>query len=105
MTRWQVVFHPAVEGDLVAIQDDLRAFDPALPGRFVARMDEQVERIEMYPESGAALFGSYRRVLLTRFPYMIVYVVRRERVDVLAVLGVRRDPEWIEATVSRRDAP
>jgi hypothetical protein len=29
-------------------------------------------------------------------------VVRDDRIDVLAVIAVRRDPAWIEATVSQR---
>lgn len=75
MTRRPVVFHPGVEEDLASIYDYYEAFDPALPGRFETRVGEQVERIEMFPESGAVLFESYRRVLLKRFPYMAVYLV------------------------------
>ena len=59
-----LVFHPGVEDDLAAIYDYYEAFDPALPGRFEARLDQQVERIELFPESGPILFESYRRALL-----------------------------------------
>jgi plasmid stabilization system protein ParE len=97
-----IVFHPGVEDDLASIYDHYEGSDPALPGRFEARLDEQVERIEMFPESGAVLFDSYRRVLVKRFPYMAVYVVADDRIDVLAVISVQRDPEWVEATVSGR---
>ncbi|SFI50642.1 ParE toxin of type II toxin-antitoxin system, parDE [Nocardioides psychrotolerans] len=102
MTLRPVVFHPGVEDDLASIYEHYEAFDSSLPGRFEARLDDQVERIEMFPESGAVLFEPYRRVLLKRFPYMAVYVVRNDRIDVLAVIGVRRDPESIEAAVSGR---
>jgi hypothetical protein len=54
------------------------------------------------PESGLILFESYRRVLLRRFPHMAVYLVGANRIDVLAVVAVRRDPAWIETTVSER---
>jgi plasmid stabilization system protein ParE len=70
--------------------------------RFEARLEEQVERIETFPESGLILFESYRRVLLRRFPHMAVYLVGANRIDVLAVVAVRRDPAWIETTVSER---
>ena len=97
-----LVFHPGVENDLAAIYDYYEAFDPALPGRFEARLDEQVERIELFPESGPILFESYRRALLKRFPYMAVYLVGVDRIDVLAVVSVGHDPAWIEETVSGR---
>jgi hypothetical protein len=70
VTRLPLVFDPGVEDDIAAIHDRYEQLDPALPSRFEARLDEQVERIEMFPESGAFLFESYRRVLLKRFPYM-----------------------------------
>ena len=98
----RLVFHPRVFDDLEAIVDHYAAFDPALPARFRARLKEQTERIELFPDSGAPLFESYRRVLLDRFPYMAVYVVRGDRIELLAVLDTRRDPAWIEATVTGR---
>ncbi|MEE3126924.1 MAG: hypothetical protein VX494_06900 [Actinomycetota bacterium] len=76
--------------------------DPALPGRFRVRLMEQIERIELFPESGAILFESYRRALLKRFPYMAVYRAGAGRLELLAVVDVRRDPAWIEATIARR---
>ena len=49
---------------------------------------EQVERIELFPESGVILFEIYRRVVLHRFPYMAVYLVGDDRLDLLAVVNV-----------------
>lgn len=102
MTSRPFLFHPGVEDDLATIYDYYEAFDPALPGRFEARLDEQFERIELFPESGVILFESYRRVLLKRFPYMAVYLVGEGRIYLLAVINVRRDPEWIKVTVAGR---
>lgn len=102
MTQKLVFFHPAVEYDLADIYEHYGKFDPVLPDRFEVRLTEQVERLGVLPESGAVLFENYRRVLIKRFPYMAVYRVGDERVDVLLVVGARRDPEWIEATVSDR---
>jgi plasmid stabilization system protein ParE len=102
VTRRRLVFHPRVEEDLDAIVAHYAPLDPALPGRFRARLMEQIERIELFPESGAILFESYRRALLKRFPYMAVYRTSAGRLELLAVVDVRRDPAWIEATIARR---
>lgn len=48
------------------------------------------------------LFESFRRVPIKRFPYMAVYLVGDDRIDVLALINIRRDPAWITATVSGR---
>lgn len=102
MTRRALVFHPGVEDDLAAILDYYATFELALPSRFQASLHEQIERLELFPESRAILFESYRRVLLNRFPFMAVYLVGDDRIVVLALVNVRRDPASIEETVSRR---
>jgi hypothetical protein len=102
VTRRRLVFHPGVAEDLDVIVAHYAALDPALPGRFRGRLMEQVERIELFPESGAILFESYRRALLKRFPHMAVYLVGDDRLELLAVVEVRRDPALIEARVQRR---
>lgn len=61
---------------------------------------EQVERIELFPQSGAILFESYRRAPLKRFLHMAVYLVGDDRLELLAVVDVRRDPARIEATLA-----
>lgn len=102
MTRRRLVFHPRVEEDLDTIVARYAPLDPSLPGRFRGRLLEQIERIELFPESGAILFESFRRAPLKRFPYMAVYLVQGERLELLAVVDVRRDPAWIEATIAKR---
>ncbi|MHB1063021.1 MAG: type II toxin-antitoxin system RelE/ParE family toxin [Georgenia sp.] len=96
------MFHPGVEEDLDAVVAHYVALDPALPGRFRARLLEQVERIEQVPDSGALLFETYRRAVLRRFPHMAVYLVGHDRLELLVVVDVRRDPAWIEATIAER---
>lgn len=81
MTRRALAFHPGVEDDLAAILDNYETLDPALPGRFEAWLNEQIERLEVFPESGLILLESDRRVLLKRFPFMAVYVVGDDQID------------------------
>lgn len=104
MTRLPLVFHPGLEHELLAVLAHYESFDPALPVRFETGLDEQLDRIELWPESGGVLFESYRRVLVQRFPFMVVYDVRSDHVDVLALISVRRDPKSIEALVTERSA-
>lgn len=102
MTGGRLIFHPGVEGDLAAILDYYGSRDPALPARFRARLAEQLDRLESFPESGAVLFDSYRRVILKRFPYLVVYLLAADQILVLAVVSYRRNPAWVERTVSQR---
>jgi plasmid stabilization system protein ParE len=87
VTTRRLSFHPGVEQDLDAIVDYSRERDPALSAWFRTRFKVQVDRIVLFPESGTVLFGSYRRTRIHRFPYMQVYRVVDDRVEVLAVAG------------------
>ena len=102
MSRAVIVFHPAVEDEIAAIQAHYEQIDPVLPNRFESRLDEQVERLSMFPESGSVAFDVYRRVLVKRFPYMAIYRVARPRVEVLAIVSTRQDPATVEALVAER---
>lgn len=103
MTLFAVVFHPAVEGDLAAAYAHYHRIDPELPARFLTMLGDQIERLSLFPESGAPVFEGYRRVLVKRFPYLAVYRVIDGRVEVLALVSTRRDPDSIEATLEERD--
>jgi plasmid stabilization system protein ParE len=48
-------------------------------------------------------FGCFR-ALSARFPFGIYYLEDREQVRVIAVLDLRRNPNWIRTEVSRRGA-
>ncbi|GAA1828687.1 hypothetical protein GCM10009812_21570 [Nocardioides marinus] len=87
-----VVFHPAVEDDIAAIQAHYEQIDPVLPDRFESRLDDQVERLSMFPESGAVTFDVYRRVLVKRVPYIANYRVVHRWVEVSAIVSTRMTP-------------
>ena len=102
MTDRELILHPSVEADLESIAAYYAARDPALPSRFLARLGEQLDLLAVFPQAGAPYFEGYRRVLLRRFPFMAVYRTDERRTEVLAVLSIRRDPAWIEGTVTNR---
>lgn len=99
VTSRALVFHPEVEDDLASILDYYETFDPALPSRFEARLDEQIDRSELFPESGAILFESYRRVRSTGSCSWRSTSLATTGSNVLALVSVRRDPASIEETV------
>jgi plasmid stabilization system protein ParE len=59
---------------------------------FVARVREVLKQIGQTPELHAVIDRDVRRVVLRRFPYSILYRVRFDRVEVIAVFHSRRDP-------------
>ncbi len=104
VARSRLVYHPGAAADLEAIIEYFGGLDASLPARFRARFREQVDRLSEFPDFGALLFDEFRRVVIKRFPYMLVYRVRDAEVQVLAIVSFRRDPSWVRQAVSSRSA-
>jgi plasmid stabilization system protein ParE len=102
VARSRLVFHPEIVDDLGAIAAYYRELDRSLPARFRSRFREQLDRLTEFPDSGALLFGDFRRVVIKRFPYLLVYRIVSDRVFVLAIISFRRDPNWTRNLVSSR---
>lgn len=98
MTQHRLVFHPGVQADIEEIVAFYAERDPGLPARFRERLRGQVDVVLLFPTAGAVLFEEYRRVLLSRFPFMVVYLVSDQTVYV----HVRRDPAVLESQVANR---
>ncbi|HRO43151.1 MAG TPA: type II toxin-antitoxin system RelE/ParE family toxin [Flavipsychrobacter sp.] len=68
-----VIFHPLAEEEF---RNSFRYYEQQLPGlglRFEKEVEYNLERISEKPESFGFDFGTYRKVALDNFPFVIVY--------------------------------
>ena len=85
----QVEFFKAVE-----FYDDLAS---GLGGYFVDAFDTAISQISDFPDSGAPYLYGTRRTLLRGFPFAVVYRVKRDVVEVIALAHRSRKPDyWTE---------
>jgi plasmid stabilization system protein ParE len=65
--------------------------------QFLDDLDRSVRRVAAYPQSSAKIEEDFRRCLLSRFPYGIIYGIDSETVIVIAVAHLHREPRyWID---------
>jgi|SRR5215471_11330326 len=62
----------------------------------VLEIDRTLARISQNPEQFPLIRGDIRRALLRRFPYGIHFIVETDRVVILAVFHVKRNPRLLE---------
>ena len=91
MTR-QFVLRSRAEHDIRSAFDWYESQRAGLGAEFLAALRERLEAVRAYPESSPVLYRGIRRAVVSRFPYLVFYVVRPERVAVLAVLHHARNP-------------
>ena len=93
----EVRFHPAAAEEAEAAYRWYRERSPSASSAFLAALERAVLLISEAPERPASYLHATRRVLLRRFPFMIVYRVAGDEVQVIAVAHGRRRPGYWRA--------
>src|SRR5689334_12350584 len=91
MTR-RLVLRPRAENDIQSGFEWYESQRPGLGDEFLAAVREKLEAIRSFPESSPVIYRDVRRTVVSRFPYLVFYVVRPTQVSVLAVLHHARNP-------------
>jgi toxin ParE1/3/4 len=90
----RVVFSPEARDEFVEAE---RYYDEQLPGlggRFREEVRSALGRIRTWPLSCPIERGEVRRLILTRFPYKLLYSVESDHLYVLAVAHQHREPSY-----------
>jgi plasmid stabilization system protein ParE len=83
---------PAV-GDLRENTDFYDAQEPGLGDKFGQEVEHAISRIVRYPRAWFDLGGGFRRCQTHKFHCGVYYRIHRGRIEVLAVLDLRRSAE------------
>lgn len=88
-----IVLRPDAEDDLLEARDWYERRQAGLGDAFAEAVEVFFARIEAMPELYAVEFKGVRRGKLRRFPYVVYYRLREEKIEVIAVLhGARKSP-------------
>jgi toxin ParE1/3/4 len=89
--RLPVDFHPLARRDLTNIYTAYETEHPGLGQTFIEKTEALVERIGEWPRMYATIDGELRAARIKRFPYLFVYEVLDDRVQILCVSHAMRD--------------
>jgi plasmid stabilization system protein ParE len=88
------VFHPDAEVELHQAIEWYEAREPGLGLDFAAQVYASVQRALAFPLAWQEMGGDIRRALVHRFPYGVLYVPERDRVLIIAVMHLHRQPDY-----------
>lgn len=97
MPQFAVEFHPLAADEAEAAERWYRERNETASAGFRRELDRAVDLICERPEAGSPYFTSTRRFLLRRFPFFVVYRVRGDNVQIVAVAHARRRPGYWRA--------
>jgi plasmid stabilization system protein ParE len=90
-----VVFHPLAERELIAAAKFYETRASGLGANFIREVERTLTEIVTNPDAGNRFAGSkFRRRLLRRFPFGLVYQLDLENTLVIAVMHLRRRPGY-----------
>lgn len=93
-------FHPEAEAEFLEAIAYYEERAPGLGLDFSTEVRAAVQRIQAYPLAWQVLEGEIRRALVHRFPYGVLYAVEKNRIWIVAVMNLHRQPEyWQERLV------
>ncbi len=80
-----VTFTPAARRDLAHIRSFISQDSPRAASRLAVELVAACDRLEMFPERGRPGSVPGTRELTTVWPYVIVYRVRKDAVEILRI--------------------
>jgi plasmid stabilization system protein ParE len=99
----QWIVRPLAQADIEAAGTWYEQQQTGLGLRFIDVADQVLRRIRETPLQLPLIATEIRRALLHTFPYALYFRLTEERIVVLAVLHLRRDPRtWRERTQPSR---
>jgi len=96
-----VRFHDAARAEFLSEVQYYASISPKLAKRLARAVEQAIQLAARYPEMGSPYKHGTRRVFPRRFPFSVVYVVRKADVYVVAFAPFSRKPGyWATRTKS-----
>jgi plasmid stabilization system protein ParE len=92
-------FHPEAKAEFYAAIDYYEIVEVALGLDFSIEVFSTIQNIVDHPHAWPVLEDDVRRCLVHRFPYGVLYSIERDEVFILAVMHLRRDPDYWKSRV------
>ncbi|MCC7290441.1 MAG: hypothetical protein IT449_00095 [Phycisphaerales bacterium] len=88
----RLVLSSAAAFEIAEAAASYEATRPGLGRTFVRHIDRLFNHIRRYPESAPVIEAGFRRAVVYRFPFCVVYRVQPDAIQVIGVLTTRSDP-------------
>jgi len=97
-----VRFHPDAEAEMLDAAKWYERQQANLGKRFLSTIQDSLNRIEFNPLLFPLLEGDVRRCLAKSFPFAVLFRITPDVIAVMAVMHLRRDPDYWKARNSEQ---
>lgn len=78
------------------IADGMDYYNKQYPGlgyEFATEIKKSITAIKSYPKAWVKYYDSFRKCFVNRFPYAVLYEVRKESIIIFAVMHLKMSPK------------
>lgn len=93
-------FHPDAEAEMIEAAAYYESQQQDLGRRFLASVQDALNRIQVNPVLYPEVEGDVRRCLTKTFPYGVLFLIRPDEYVVIAVMHLHRDPGYWKMRVT-----
>lgn len=87
-------FHPEAESEFRQAIDYYEDREQGLGYDFSIEVFNTIRNIVNYPTAWPIIEEGMRRCLVNRFPYGVIYSIEQDEIFILAVMHLRRHPDY-----------
>jgi plasmid stabilization system protein ParE len=87
-------FHPEAENEFLDAIEYYEMREDGLGRDFSREVYRAIELVVEFPEAWSEYTLGTRRYLTNRFPYSLVYDIRRDKIFIWAVMHLNREPGY-----------
>jgi len=91
---YEIEFHDDADFEMRSAAAHYEQQVKGLGDDFIDEVEQGLNRIRQFPMLWSPYEGEYRRYLLKRFPYGLIYRIKAETIYIIAVAHVRRKPGY-----------
>jgi len=85
-------FAPEARAELLEAIQYYESKSRGLGAAFLSSVEDGLDQLVSFPESAPILYRKVRRKTLRRFPYNLLYSIRKQEIRVLAVMNQTQRP-------------
>lgn len=82
----------AAKSDVEAIINWYETKKTDLGNQFLDQLNNCLITIQKHPKAFPVKYAPYHEVILKQFPYVLSYIIQREKIVITAVMGAKQHP-------------
>jgi len=94
VAEYRLLIHPAAAAEAESVHAWYAERNLSAAAQFLANLDIAIGRILDSPHRWPRVFGDYRRFILPKFPFSVVYRTVGNEIEVIAIAHHRRRPRY-----------